>query len=94
MFRARRGETVATGWDVDTTGADVKWVECLISDCGSSEVKRLGRTLRGRIQAEAQSLAVLTSSAAPPPPLPKNSLWVVPLIMWQLGRLIVCKRQD
>lgn len=40
MFRAGRGETVATGWDVDATGEDVKWVECLISGRDTEEVKR------------------------------------------------------
>lgn len=33
-------------------------------------------------------------SATPPPPACCISLWVVPVIMWQLGRLIVCKQRD
>lgn len=53
MFRARRGETVTTGWDVDATGAAVKRVGCLISDRGASEAKRPGGILTGRIQAGA-----------------------------------------
>lgn len=48
MFRAGRGETVATGWDVDATGEDVKWVECLISGRDTEEVnRRLGMVLKG-----------------------------------------------
>lgn len=55
---------------------------------------------RDRIQGvEEAGGSIRQSPAVLPLPLfllppPKNSLWVVPLIMWQLGRLIVCKRQD
>ena len=49
---------------------------------------------RHPVDGEAHPAQPSSPPSASSPPAGANSLWVVPLIMWQLGRLIVCKQRD